>query len=160
MEEKVKETVAPLAMSVEDLLTCSPTVLGFSFGDKMWAEFAVEHIHEIVFNPEAFNSLVLPENQKTIVRALVESQDGKMESVSGKKKPGIGDIVENKGRGMVAVLHGRPGVGKTLTAEGMEAFSQLVRGDADRLQEYQSTSRDPCTWLLPASSARTHGRSR
>lgn len=111
---KSKESMVPEEMSEEELLICSPTVLGFSFGDKLWVEFAVEHIREIVFNTGAFDSLVLPENQKTIVRALVESQNGK----TGDKRPGIGDIIQNKGKGMVAVLHGRPGVGKTLTAEG------------------------------------------
>jgi len=106
-------------MSEEQLLMCSPTVLGFSFGDKMWAEFAVDSIHEIIFNTGAFDSLVLPESQKSIVRALVENHSGKGKS---KKRPGIDDIIRGKGRGLVAVLHGRPGVGKTLTAEGISEY--------------------------------------
>ncbi|KAI5793304.1 P-loop containing nucleoside triphosphate hydrolase protein, partial [Geopyxis carbonaria] len=104
-------------MTDEELLLCSPTVLGFSFSDKTWAEFAVSHISEIEFNPEAFDSLVLPEKQKTIVRALVESHSGK----EG-RKIGIDDVIKGKGKGLVAVLHGRPGVGKTLTAEGISEY--------------------------------------
>lgn len=107
-------SLEPEEMSEEQLLICSPTVLGFSLGDKIYLEFSVEHIRNIVFNPTAFDSLVLPEKQKTIVRALVESHTDK----SGKKRPGIDDIIKGKGQGLVAVLHGRPGVGKTLTAEG------------------------------------------
>lgn len=117
-ETNGKETLLPETMTEEQLLLCSPTVLGFSFGDKLWAEFAVEHIAEIEFDTDAFNSLVLPENQKTIVKALVESHSGK----EGKKKIGIDDVIKGKGKGLVAVLHGRPGVGKTLTAEGISEY--------------------------------------
>ncbi|KAG0129740.1 hypothetical protein HOY82DRAFT_487773 [Tuber indicum] len=106
-------------MTEEQLLLCSPTVLGFSFGDKLWAEFAVEHVNEIEFNPDAFESLVLPEAQKKIVKALVESHTGNRGSRSG-----IDDVIKGKGKGLVAVLHGRPGVGKTLTAEGISEFLQ------------------------------------
>jgi hypothetical protein len=94
-----KHAMVPDEMTEEDLLLCSPTVLGFSFGDKVWAEFAVSFIYEIEFNPEAFNSLVLPENQKTIVRALVESHTVKEGQVCG-----IDDIIKGKGKGLVAVL--------------------------------------------------------
>lgn len=116
-----KQSLVPGSMTEEQLLLCSPTVLGFSFGDKMWVEFAIEHIRDIVFNPGAFDSLVLPEGQKKIVRALVESHSGK---VANKKSPGIDDIIRGKGQGLVAVLHGRPGVGKTLTAEGISEYLQ------------------------------------
>jgi hypothetical protein len=114
-----KQSLVPEQMTDEQLLLCSATVLGFSFGDKLWAEFAVDHIREIVFNPGAFDSLVLPESQKTIVKALVESHSGK---AANKKTPGIDDIIRGKGKGLVAVLHGRPGVGKTLTAEGISEY--------------------------------------
>ncbi|KAL7275470.1 hypothetical protein RUND412_001577 [Rhizina undulata] len=112
-----KDSMVPEEMTEEELLLCSPTVLGFSFSDKLWVEFAVEHVGEINFNPNAFESLVLPEAQKTIVRALVESH-----TVSKEGKGGFDDVIKGKGKGLVAVLHGRPGVGKTLTAEGISEF--------------------------------------
>ncbi|KAI5840555.1 hypothetical protein DFP73DRAFT_482409 [Morchella snyderi] len=113
----LKEDLIPEEMTEEELLLCSPTVLGFSFGDKLWAEFAVDRIMEIEFNNDAFDSLVLPEAQKTIVRALVESHTGNKDS-----KVTFDDVIKGKGKGLVAVLHGRPGVGKTLTAEGISEF--------------------------------------
>lgn len=115
-----RSPLTPEKMSEEQLLMCSPTVLGFSFGDKMWVEFAIDSIHEIIFNTGAFDSLVLPESQKSIVRALVENHTGK--GKTEKKRPGIDDIIRGKGQGLVAVLHGRPGVGKTLTAEGISEY--------------------------------------
>jgi AAA+ superfamily predicted ATPase len=35
-----------------------------------------------------------------------------------------GDIIENKGRGLTIVLHGPPGVGKTLTAECIAEYAK------------------------------------
>ena len=98
----------------EQLLIASPVVLGFDFSTKLWLEFTVNDIHDIVWNDGAFDSLVLPENQKSIVKALVESHTSK-----ASESKNVDDIITGKGRGLVAVLHGTPGVGKTLTAEGI-----------------------------------------
>lgn len=108
----------PEKMTEEDLFLCSPTVLGFSFSDKLWVELSVSHISDIEWDTGAFDSLVLPEAQKRIVRALVESHSKQ----SSKKGSGFDDFIKGKGKGLVAVLHGRPGVGKTLTAEGISEF--------------------------------------
>jgi len=96
----------------EELLLASPVVLGFAFSEKLWLEFTVSGISDVVFNDEAFNSLVLPENQKSIIKALVSSH-------AFHASRSIDDIISGKGRGLVAVLHGPPGTGKTLTAEGI-----------------------------------------
>ena len=96
----------------EELLLTSPVVLGFAFSEKLWLEFTISGIHDITWNEKAFDSLVLPPNQKSIVRALVESH-----KFSAHKA--IDDVVQGKGKGLVSVLHGPPGTGKTLTAEGI-----------------------------------------
>jgi len=59
--------------SDDNLLLASPVVLGFSFADKLWLEFSVSGIQDIEYNEGAFESLMLPEKQKDIVQALVES---------------------------------------------------------------------------------------
>ncbi|KFY19943.1 hypothetical protein V491_04104 [Pseudogymnoascus sp. VKM F-3775] len=98
--------------SDEEYLIASPVVLGFAFGEKLWLEFTVSGIKEIVWNDGAYESLVLENNTKDIVKALVESH---------KYHPAesIDDVIQGKGKGLVAVLHGPPGTGKTLTAEGI-----------------------------------------
>jgi hypothetical protein len=96
----------------EELLIASPVVLGFAFSEKLWLEFTVSGISDVVFNDKAFESLVLPENHKSIVKALVSSH-------AFQAHRSIDDIISGKGRGLVAVLHGPPGTGKTLTAEGI-----------------------------------------
>lgn len=96
----------------EELLIASPVVLGFAFSEKLWLEFTVSGINDIEWNEGAFDSLVLPDSQKSIVKALVESH-----TFSASRN--IDDVIQGKGRGLVAVLHGPPGTGKTLTAEGI-----------------------------------------
>jgi hypothetical protein len=101
----------------EEYLIASPVVLGFAFAEKMWLEFTVSGVKDIVWNEGAYESLVLEDNTKDIVKALVESH---------KYHPAesIDDVIQGKGKGLVAVLHGPPGTGKTLTAEGI---SELLK---------------------------------
>ena len=101
----------------DELLLTSPVILGFAFGEKLWLEFTISGVHEITYNEQAFDSLVLPPNQKSIIQALVESH-----KYQGART--IDDVVQGKGKGLVAVLHGPPGTGKTLTAEGI---SELLK---------------------------------
>jgi hypothetical protein len=96
----------------EELLIASPVVLGFAFSEKLWLEFSISGISDIGWNEDAFRSLVLPDNQKSIVKALVESH-------TFCAAQNIDDVIQGKGKGLVAVLHGPPGTGKTLTAEGI-----------------------------------------
>ncbi|OAX79786.1 hypothetical protein ACJ72_05891 [Emergomyces africanus] len=121
-EEIVKEDLDKIAdkdepgqkfeFSDEELLIASPVVLGFAFSEKLWLEFTVSGINDIEWNSGAFDSLVLPDNQKSIVKALVESH-------TFHAAENIDDVIQGKGKGLVAVLHGPPGTGKTLTAEGI-----------------------------------------
>ncbi|KAI1403656.1 hypothetical protein F4819DRAFT_450776 [Hypoxylon fuscum] len=119
-EEVVREDdkdATPPVFTDEEYLIASPVVLGFAFAEKLWLEFTVSGIKEISWNEHAYDSLVLQPNTKEIVRALVESH---------KYHPAesIDDVIQGKGKGLVAVLHGPPGTGKTLTAEGI---SELLK---------------------------------
>lgn len=101
----------------EEFLISSPVVLGFAFSEKLWLELTVSGISDIEWNVDAFDSLVLPNNQKSIVKALVESH-------TFHAAENIDDVIQGKGKGLVAVLHGPPGTGKTLTAEGIAELLQ------------------------------------
>lgn len=57
----------------EEFLIASPVVLGFAFSEKLWLELTISGINAIDWNEGAYDSLVLPENQKAIVKALVQS---------------------------------------------------------------------------------------
>ncbi|KAF2207020.1 hypothetical protein CERZMDRAFT_115477 [Cercospora zeae-maydis SCOH1-5] len=106
------ETLDKRTYTEEQLLLTSPVVLGFAFSEKLWLEFSLSGVQEIVWNDDAYDSLVLPNDKKSTVRALVESH--KFHPAQA-----IDDVIQGKGKGLVFVLHGPPGTGKTLTAESV-----------------------------------------
>lgn len=116
-DSKEEEKPAIPEFSDEEYLIASPVVLGFAFSEKLWLEFTVSGIKEIQWNDSAYDSLVLEPKTKDIVKALVESH--KYHAAES-----IDDVIQGKGKGLVAVLHGPPGTGKTLTAEGI---SELLK---------------------------------
>lgn len=69
----------------------------------------VEYLVDIKWNDEAFQKLVMKEDRRRLIHGLVKAhkQDGET----------FDDFVQGKGRGLVCLLAGPPGVGKTLTAE-------------------------------------------
>ncbi|KAL8376084.1 hypothetical protein RB595_007278 [Gaeumannomyces hyphopodioides] len=82
--------------------------------------------------PTAFDKLVLPKGHKEIVMSLI----GQHFQDKARKNQEIEetDIVRGKGKGLIILLHGAPGVGKTTTAEGVaEVFNkplfQITCGD-------------------------------
>jgi AAA+ superfamily predicted ATPase len=104
-----EDSRAPLAE--DQLLLCSPIVRGYSLKNKRWMEFFVDNIEEIEFNDQAFDSLVLQEDHKELILAFAQSQV--------KYKHAFDDIISGKGRGIIMLLSGGPGIGKTLTAESV-----------------------------------------
>ncbi|KAF1968576.1 hypothetical protein BU23DRAFT_479942 [Bimuria novae-zelandiae CBS 107.79] len=99
----------------EELLIASPVVLGFAFSEKTWLEFSLLGISEIKWQPQAFESLVLPAQIKQNLKGLVSSHRFNAAKT-------IDDVIVGKGKGLNVVLHGPPGVGKTLTGESIAEF--------------------------------------
>ena len=69
----------------------------------------VENLEDVVWNEEAFKKLVMKEERRRLIHGLVKAHSQGEETFD--------DFVQNKGRGLVCLLTGSPGVGKTLTAE-------------------------------------------
>jgi len=97
----------------DQLWQTDPYVQGFSFVTKQWGRFPVAQLADIEFRHNAYDQLVLDAQKKSMVRALVQDNSA-----------GFADIISGKGGGCIFLLHGEPGVGKTLTAE---AVSELLR---------------------------------
>lgn len=95
----------------EQLIHCSSLLKGYTLKTKRWLSFFVDSILSIQFNDQAFSSLVLPPSQKELILAFASSQ------VLHSQK--FDDVISGKGRGIIMLLSGGPGIGKTLTAESV-----------------------------------------
>lgn len=96
-----------------DLWRTWPAVKGFSMSSKQWGEFFVAQTSPVDYKANAFDALVLEEEKKATILAAVSNSTG------------FSDIVEGKGGGCVFLLHGPPGVGKTLTAEATAEYLHM-----------------------------------
>ena len=98
-------------LTEDQLLMATPMVRGYALKNKKWMEFFVEDIGEIQFDSGAFDSLVLAQDHKELILAFAQSQV--------KFKDSFDDIISGKGKGIIMLLSGGPGIGKTLTAESV-----------------------------------------
>ena len=109
----------------EVLILLPPRVYGFSLLDRKWFAFDISLVDDIKYSSLSFDRLVIPEDHKKIVQALVQhhTKDPRI-AAAAMKEPDQEfsmDIVRGKGKGLVILLHGVPGVGKTSTAECVAA---------------------------------------
>lgn len=89
-----------------------PEILGFSLHHHNYVLVYMTNLKPYPWNDKIEESLVLPKDDKRLIRILIES--------TGKK---MSDIVSGKSGGVIVMTSGDPGVGKTLTAE---ATSELL----------------------------------
>ncbi|KAI1082904.1 P-loop containing nucleoside triphosphate hydrolase protein [Whalleya microplaca] len=106
-EEEIMAKTPVTKMDPEPLY-CPPYTHGYSLSRKNWCRFFVDKIDDIKWNPQAWESLILPDKEKDLLRALVSKHQFS-------ENPR--DAMQQKGKGLVILLHGTPGSGKTLTAE-------------------------------------------
>lgn len=105
------DSTQPAPLTAEQKLICTPLLRGYSLKNKMWLNFFVNCVENIEWQKDAFDRLVLPKNQKELILGFTESQR--------KNRDTFDDVIEGKGRGMIILLCGPPGVGKTLTSEAV-----------------------------------------
>jgi SpoVK/Ycf46/Vps4 family AAA+-type ATPase len=99
----------------DNYLIFPPRVLGYATREKVWGQFNTNSMSDRPDKmPDKFDKdLQLDDKYKTLIKALVQSH----ELTASKSGQQIEDVVQGKGKGLVLLLHGPPGVGKTLTAE-------------------------------------------
>ncbi|KAF5968187.1 AAA family ATPase [Fusarium bulbicola] len=78
--------------------------------------FDIELVQDVVWNSTAFDQLVLPHDYKRIIHAFVGAQMSGLDNFD--------DVIKGKGRGIIMLLSGEPGTGKTLTAESVAEIMQ------------------------------------
>lgn len=79
-------------------------------------DIKIDLIEDVQWNKDAFSQhLVADDDTKELIEALVTSQLALENST---------DVIENKGKGLIMLLHGSPGTGKTFTAEGVAEMAE------------------------------------
>ncbi|PLB49715.1 P-loop containing nucleoside triphosphate hydrolase protein [Aspergillus steynii IBT 23096] len=138
------------ALGEEDYVIMSYRVFGFILRNRKWAKLDLTHLTyirrprgeaQVGEQPQemAFNQLVLDPGHKKMLLSLVAQHYRDKESpTAGNEQV---DIVRGKGKGLIILLHGAPGVGKTTTAEGVaELFEkplfQITCGDLGSTAEH------------------------
>jgi hypothetical protein len=141
----LESTDNPDELDEGDRVLLPSIVYGFILRSRKWAVFHVELVRDLSYS-NGFDDLVLPDGHKDSVRALVinhlqnSKKEASLEEDIRHKTTTI-DLVRNKGKGLIILLHGQPGncpaifvfltvadplsgVGKTSTAECVADYTK------------------------------------
>lgn len=134
---------------IEDrlLMLMNTVVYGFCLGDKIWGlapflddslcstadkstgSFSIARCKTVAWEDSVFDSLVLDERRKQFVHDLVHEH-------RAQAKESFDDIIRDKGKGLVGLLSGPPGVGKVsqsmarITDHKAKSRSQTLTAEA------------------------------
>lgn len=78
-----------------ELFLCPPYALGYSTGRKEWCRYLVDNLRDVTWKENAWSSLILDQEQKQVLKALV---------MSHKHPERVRSLSEQKGKGLVVLL--------------------------------------------------------
>ncbi|KAF4637186.1 hypothetical protein G7Y89_g892 [Cudoniella acicularis] len=107
-------------LEVEDLILLPRRVVGYAFRERKFVMLDIEASQDVPTPQNVFRDLKIDPDHKRMVKSLVKTHFEKQNMQ--RRKPNIGlnqDLIRGKGSGLVILLHGVPGVGKTATAEAV-----------------------------------------
>jgi hypothetical protein len=106
------DTTSERALLGNDYYLIFPArIPGFTLGQRRWGYLLLsqEKLKQIPWKDDPLKLLEMDQEKKQLIGALVQGHRGEMECA-------FDDIVVGKGKGLIFLLHGPPGLGKTLTA--------------------------------------------
>ncbi|RPA89098.1 P-loop containing nucleoside triphosphate hydrolase protein [Choiromyces venosus 120613-1] len=99
-------------LSNEDKLLCVSTIHGFVLSRKVWEKIRVEKLKPTCWQEDPMEEIAMDESVKKAIRNLLLSPLFFGGGVST-------EMLGNKGKGFVVLLHGPTGTGKTVTVESI-----------------------------------------
>ncbi|KAH3941542.1 hypothetical protein HBH98_122000 [Parastagonospora nodorum] len=109
-----------LKLWVPDFAICHYRIFAYKLQSRDWVQVEVQSLKAPKKRDmsQGFDLLVLPEDHKQIIESQVREHFRKrgQQGQRGGDTDDI-DLVRGKGQGLIILLHGAPGVGKTCTAE-------------------------------------------
>ncbi|KAH6695531.1 hypothetical protein F5X68DRAFT_163790 [Plectosphaerella plurivora] len=106
-------------------LLCPQSIHAFFFRSRHWQEVHLKNLEDPKFERDMIEFLEMEPKQLGRLKALATAYCRK--DKNGKKidrQSWSADFVQGKGKGLTFLLHGKPGVGKTLTAECIAEFTE------------------------------------
>ncbi|KAM7201768.1 hypothetical protein V8F20_004729, partial [Naviculisporaceae sp. PSN 640] len=120
---KIGKNGVDKALSPDDLALLPNRLFVYSLRDRKFVNANIQCLKEIAPMPDPWHELKIPDDHMDLIRSTVEDHFTKKRlerdlNVMGVESIGQ-DFIRSKGRGLVFLLHGPPGVGKTATAEAV-----------------------------------------
>lgn len=105
-----------------DLPLLPSRIFAYVLRDRKFVQLVVQRLSPVKKSGDAFTYLKISDRHKDIIQSLVEDhfQRKNSDRVGGVDFGSI-DLIRGKGKGLIILLHGVPGVGKTATAEAIAA---------------------------------------
>ncbi|KEY74588.1 hypothetical protein S7711_05020 [Stachybotrys chartarum IBT 7711] len=112
-----------LKLREEDLVLLPKRMFAYALRERRFLPIDLNLLKPVRREPGVFENLRIQREYKDVVRGLVMSHFQKKAlerryADAATEGPGQ-DLIQGKGRGLVVLLHGVPGVGKTATAEAV-----------------------------------------
>lgn len=119
------EEMGPLSENLrpEDLVLLPKHTFAYTLRERKFVALDINHLKPVIREKGVFSRLKILKDYKDIIRGLVSSHFEKKDlerTLTGNSLEMLGqDLIRGKGKGLVILLHGAPGVGKTATAEAV-----------------------------------------
>ena len=110
------EDIMDKTLSDDDYAIFPTFVYGYVLNSRLWAKLDLDLLTDTGSTGSQFDELQLSEEVRKPLKAVLK--------ICGKDNPSKRiplDIISGKGKGIIVLLHGPPGVGKTATAEAVAA---------------------------------------
>ncbi|RYP66420.1 hypothetical protein DL771_007829 [Monosporascus sp. 5C6A] len=145
----------------EEFLVMTYRVFGFVLRSRKWAQLDLTFLkyentdaRSLALN--AFERLELPDGHRQMVKSLVTQHFRDRQSAFAKGDQT--DLVKGKGKGLILLLHGAPGVGKITTAGDLGTTARTVEAELEK--NFALASRWGCILLLDEADVFLSSRER
>lgn len=121
--EAAKRNESILELSDDDLCLLPSRIFVYGLRDRKFASVDIRYLKPSSTMENPFDHLKIPEKHKMMIQSTVfehfEKKTVQREAAKKDRELPDQDFIGRKGRGLIFLLHGAPGVGKTATAEAV-----------------------------------------